>query len=224
MAIATPGVYTREFEPAPPIQGVGTSNAAFLGAARLGPLLTPVEITSWDAFRATFGDQPVPGRYLWYAVRGFFENGGTTCYIVRISNATLASLTLQDGGGHATIVVTALAPGATGNSITVQVDPAHAITGNVFQHAAPVNFVSGQATSLCSPATRASGRPWSASPARWCASTPPLRRSAPIRCSWPRFRARLATRSSGSRTLALIPPISPPAACCESPRAPTSST
>jgi uncharacterized protein len=143
MAIATPGVYIREFEPAPPIQGIGTSTAAFLGAARSGPLVDPIEITSWDGFKATFGDQPIAGRYLWFAVKGFFENGGTTCYVVRITNASLATMKLIDANGKDTMVVTALSPGAAGDTIQVDVAAAHAITADVFQHSAGVNSIAG---------------------------------------------------------------------------------
>ena len=74
--VSYPGVYIDEFAPGAPIQGVGTSTAAFIGVASAGDLDTPTQITSWRAFKETFGEHPVPGFYLWYAVRGFFENGG----------------------------------------------------------------------------------------------------------------------------------------------------
>jgi hypothetical protein len=48
----------------------------FIGPAAAGELNTPTKITSWDRFREVFGEQPLPGFFLWYAVRGFFENGG----------------------------------------------------------------------------------------------------------------------------------------------------
>ena len=88
MAVTTtfPGVYIDEFAPGAPIQGVSTSTAAFIGVAARGDLELPTKITSWDQYRTTFGDQPVPGFHLWYAVRGYFENGGQVCYIVRASN------------------------------------------------------------------------------------------------------------------------------------------
>jgi phage tail sheath protein FI len=92
MAVQTsfPGVYIDEFAPGAPIEGVGTSTAAFVGAATSGPIREATKITSWDQFVQTFGDAPVAGRYLYYAVRGFFENGGQTCYVVRASNASYA--------------------------------------------------------------------------------------------------------------------------------------
>ena len=94
-----PGVYIDEFAPGAPIQGVSTSNAAFIGVASRGDLNLPTKITSWDQFRVTFGDQPVPGFYLWYAVRGYFENGGQVCYIVRASNGAYAEWEMDNSEG-----------------------------------------------------------------------------------------------------------------------------
>src|SRR5262245_45151789 len=88
--VSYPGVYIEEFAPGAPIQGVGTSTAAFIGPASDGPVEEPTKLTSWDAFKATFGDQPLTGFYLWYAVRGFFMNGGQVCYVVRASNGDYA--------------------------------------------------------------------------------------------------------------------------------------
>src|SRR6476659_935059 len=94
--VSYPGVYIEEFAPGAPIQGIGTSTAAFLGPAANGPILDPVRLTSFDAFQGRFGPRPVPGFYLWYAVRGFFENGGQDCYVTRISNAQAATFPLPD--------------------------------------------------------------------------------------------------------------------------------
>jgi len=93
----TPGVYIEEFTPGAPIRGVSTSVAAFVGVARTGDVRTPVKLTAWEQFGTTFGG-PVPGRFLWHAVRGFFENGGQVCYVVRASNGTPASR-IQLGAG-----------------------------------------------------------------------------------------------------------------------------
>ena len=91
-----PGVYIDEFTPGAPIVGVGTSTAAFLGPAASGPPNEAVKLTSWDAFKQLYGSTPLTGFFLWYAVRGFFQNGGTVCYIVRVSNAAYAHLDLLD--------------------------------------------------------------------------------------------------------------------------------
>ena len=76
--VSYPGVYIEEFAPGAPIQGVGTSTAAFIGMAERGPIALPAKVTIVGPVQAERSVQlPVPGFYLWYAVRGFFENGGT---------------------------------------------------------------------------------------------------------------------------------------------------
>ena len=42
---------------------------------------TADRITSWDQFRRCSASSLYPACYLWYAVRGFFENGGKDCYV-----------------------------------------------------------------------------------------------------------------------------------------------
>jgi hypothetical protein len=125
-----PGVYIEEFAPAAPIQGVGTSTAAFLGPAGDGPLMEPTKLTSFDALRETFGD-PLDGFFLWYAVRGFFENGGRVCYVVRVSNAAYAHVELPDASAAAlpTLTVRARVAGTPSPDLKVDVDDDAAVTG-----------------------------------------------------------------------------------------------
>jgi phage tail sheath protein FI len=130
-----PGVYIEEFAPTAPIQGVGTSTAAFLGPAADGPLMEPTKLTSFDAMRQTFGD-PLDGFFLWYAVRGFFENGGTVCYVTRVSNASYAASELADASSASrpTLLVRAREPGDPTPDITVDVDDDSAVSGaSLFQ-------------------------------------------------------------------------------------------
>jgi hypothetical protein len=118
--VSWPGVYIEEFAPAAPIQGVGTSTPAFIGVAASGRLNTPTLLTSWDSFKTTYGSLPVPGFYLYYAVRGFFANGGRECYIVRASNGAYGALTVNTTtGGLPLFTVTATQPGAAAISITI---------------------------------------------------------------------------------------------------------
>ncbi|MGY4828756.1 phage tail sheath family protein [Sphaerotilaceae bacterium SBD11-9] len=121
----TPDVYIQEFEPAAPIAGVGTSTAAFLGACLQGPLNEPTKLSHWDQFKRLFGDAPVPDMHMWYAVRGFFENGGSECFVTRVSNATYGTLTLTDSAAQPTVVVRARQPGALfpGVSVTADLGP-----------------------------------------------------------------------------------------------------
>ncbi len=118
----TPDVYIEEFEPAAPIAGVGTSTAAFLGPCISGPLNDPTAIKSWEQFKRLFGTAPVPGMLLWYGVRGFYENGGTECYVTRVSNATYGQLTLADMSAQPTIVVRARQAGVITPGLTITVD------------------------------------------------------------------------------------------------------
>ncbi len=95
-AYLTPGTYLRP-KPAEQkaVRLVRTDVAGFVGFAERGPLpLTPggkfrvddlaIRLTSWNEFTAVFGGF-IPYGYLAYAVRAFFENGGTTCHVVRVA-------------------------------------------------------------------------------------------------------------------------------------------
>lgn len=80
----SPGVYVEEVEAgARPIEGVGTAVAAFVGCATQGPFDTPTLVSNWAKFTQTFGDF-ADGCYLAQAVYGYFLNGGTNCYVVRV--------------------------------------------------------------------------------------------------------------------------------------------
>ena len=126
----SPGVYVEEVQAASrPIEGVGTAVAAFVGLAQKGPANTPVMVTNWTQFVASFGDF-MEGSYLAHSVYGFFLNGGTTAYIVRIgadgAGAPTARLELPSSTdkGQAAFRVVALDAGATGNDVSVEVsDP-----------------------------------------------------------------------------------------------------
>ncbi|MFZ2162588.1 MAG: phage tail sheath subtilisin-like domain-containing protein [Sideroxyarcus sp.] len=128
--VSYPGVYIEEFAPGAPIQGVGTSTAALIGIAADGVLNEPTKVTSWDQFKRTFGSEPVPGFYLWYAARGFFENGGNVCYIVRASNGSYGSLDISDRSsvGNNLIHVRARQPGIPATSIEITVEDRHLLT------------------------------------------------------------------------------------------------
>lgn len=49
----------------------------------------PRRIAGWDAFRARFGDAQAGNRELANAVYGFFNNGGTACWVLRIDSDRL---------------------------------------------------------------------------------------------------------------------------------------
>jgi hypothetical protein len=132
--VSYPGVYIDEFAPGAPIQGVSTNIAAFVGIVGEGPLDTPTRVTSWEQFTGTFGAEPVPGYHLWYAVRGFFQNGGKTCYVVRASNGDYDRLDLVDRAGNAAVRLIARQPGISGLSASVtQQHRLAAATTSVYQ-------------------------------------------------------------------------------------------
>jgi hypothetical protein len=91
----TPGVYVEEVPSAnKPIEGVGTSIAAFVGLAPGGPVNRPTRISNWTQFATIFGDTQNPengpfmeGAYLAHSVYGFFQNGGSLCWIVRVGSS-----------------------------------------------------------------------------------------------------------------------------------------
>jgi phage tail sheath protein FI len=86
-----PGVYVEEITPAGPIAGAGTSIPALIGTVSTPPadaeLGRPVAFTNWTAYAAKFGGYQA-GLHLPFAVRGFFENGGTSAYVVPVKDTT----------------------------------------------------------------------------------------------------------------------------------------
>lgn len=146
--VSYPGVYIEEFTPGAPIQGVGTSTAALIGVAARGALNAPTKVTSWDQFRAVFGEQPVPGFFLWYAARGFFENGGQVCYVVRASNgqydrlgyADQALAALTNLAGDPLIRVRARQPGDLAQPIAVQITDASLVPNTTLLYRAEANY------------------------------------------------------------------------------------
>jgi phage tail sheath protein FI len=105
-----PGVYVEEVPAAVrPIAGVGTSTAGFIGVAAditgawdpaknagmplspggdpyvQAPALTARPVNSWTEFTQAFGDFQAGNQYLAHAVYGFFNNGGSRCWVIRLA-------------------------------------------------------------------------------------------------------------------------------------------
>ncbi|MBY8888853.1 phage tail sheath family protein [Streptomyces sp. PTM05] len=139
----SPGVYVEEVASGSrPIEGVGTSVAAFVGLAPTGPLNEPTLVTNWTQYAAAFGEF-VDGYHLAHAVYGFFNNGGSAAYVVRVggasggenggaqdpaavtgSAAAPAALPAGEAKALGTFSVTAIASPESGGRITVEVaDP-----------------------------------------------------------------------------------------------------
>jgi phage tail sheath protein FI len=114
-----PGVYVEEIERGPkPIEGVATSTAAFLGETERGPV-KPRLVTSYNDYLRVFGDVYADGKYMPYAVKSFFDNGGRRCYVTRIvgTGAVTAAVTMGD------YTINAIGPGSAGNRIWVRLGP-----------------------------------------------------------------------------------------------------
>ena len=131
----SPGVYVEEVpSDARTIEAVGTSTAGFIGVAERGPINQATLVTSVGEFRRVFGIPLDITRddYLGYAVEGFFGEGGSRCYVVRIANytnindvstltATAASLVLNNETAAAALTIRAASEGEWGEQVYVRV-------------------------------------------------------------------------------------------------------
>lgn len=144
--VSYPGVYIEEFTPGAPIEGVGTSTAGFIGTALQGPIEKSTLIQSWDEFKRVFGDfiDERPRSYLAPAVYGFFLNGGTACYVLRVGSGKMSikNLDSRQGGGNPdpVLVATARLEGIAGDAVSVQVvDQSRSET--ILQQAIPTHTI-----------------------------------------------------------------------------------
>ncbi|PHP45456.1 phage tail protein [Methanosarcinales archaeon ex4572_44] len=81
----SPGVYVEEIEiGAKPIEGVSTSTVGFIGMAEKGDPNKAILITNWGQFVEKFGRYTDGAPHLAPAVYGFFANGGSRCYVIRV--------------------------------------------------------------------------------------------------------------------------------------------
>src|SRR2546423_2393912 len=81
----SPGVYVEEVDRgSKPIEAVGTNTVGFLGESSKGPVNEPVLITNWSQCVKTFGDFKDCSEHLAHGVYGFFNNGGSRCFVVNV--------------------------------------------------------------------------------------------------------------------------------------------
>jgi len=90
MAYLHPGVYIEEIPSgSKPIEGVGTSTAAFIGYTTKGPIGEPELISKWDDYDTQYGGirntGTTQGDPMGFSVSAFFQNGGGKAYIVRVT-------------------------------------------------------------------------------------------------------------------------------------------
>jgi phage tail sheath protein FI len=88
----SPGVYIEEVSfRARSIEGVSTTTTAFVGLAAGGPS-EPTLVTGFSEYESQFSN--APGGYLSHTVRGFFQNGGTRCFVLGVSTDDVSGATL----------------------------------------------------------------------------------------------------------------------------------
>jgi len=92
----SPGVYVEEVDRgSKPIEAVGTNTVGFLGESMMGPVNQAVLVTNWTQFVKTFGDF-TQSTFMAHAIYGFFNNGGSRCYIVNVGAPASLDLTPAD--------------------------------------------------------------------------------------------------------------------------------
>src|SRR5688572_27566923 len=96
----SPGVYVEEVDRgSKPIEAVGTNTVGFLGESSKGPQNEAVLITNWSQFVKTFGDFKDCSEHLAHAVYGFFNNGGSRCFIVNVGAPEGAKVETKPAAG-----------------------------------------------------------------------------------------------------------------------------
>jgi uncharacterized protein len=129
----SPGVYVEEVSRgSKPIEGAGTAVAAFIGFAAKGPVNQATLVTNWTQYTTAFGGF-MPGAYLTHSVYGYFNNGGGSCYVIRLPDGSedqvrapkaMAALPARATGSPTTLRATALEEGPAGEGITLDISEA----------------------------------------------------------------------------------------------------
>jgi hypothetical protein len=137
-----PGVYIQEIPSGlRPIEGVSTSNAAFIGKAEMGPVKQAKLVTTVQEFENAYGGY-LTDSSLSHAVHEFFSNGGKKAYIIRVAGAgaVAADVSINDRKGAKTLTIRAANEGAWGNKLGVVItdalptlDPNNEFTMQIFQ-------------------------------------------------------------------------------------------
>jgi len=152
----SPGVYVEEVDRGPkPIEGVGTAMAVFVGFTEKAQLAETINgetithdllgkaqlVTNWSQYAERFGGF-AEGAYLPHSVYGYFQNGGTRCYVLSIKTIPKAQALLLNGEGKPQLVVRAKQAGFDGLKLRVRVDTPAALAapekkGKAAKDAAP---------------------------------------------------------------------------------------
>ena len=123
VTLSYPGVYVEELPSGVrTITGVATSITAFIGRAPQGLTDAPVRITSFGDYERNFGKLN-PDYPLGYAVRDFYQNGGSQAVIVRLYKKKSGSGVHDKAAIKLTnLTLEAASPGAWANTLRVRID------------------------------------------------------------------------------------------------------
>jgi len=127
----SPAVYLEEIPSGnKPIEAAGTSTGAFVGIAEKGPIGSAVPIQNFAEFHRTFGTFIDEG-YLAFAVKAFFDEGGTSCYVTRTVHysspgtstavATERQFATTGNPAEASLEISASSPGPWGDDIGIEI-------------------------------------------------------------------------------------------------------
>ena len=127
----SPAVYIEEIPSGiKPIEGVGTSTAAFVGHAEKGPIDEAKPINNFSEFLKKFGGYIDDG-CLAFAVKAFFDEGGKTCYVVRtchydakggpVAVSSTKTFPTASDSSVDSITVEAHSPGSWGDDISIEI-------------------------------------------------------------------------------------------------------
>src|SRR5579859_52099 len=132
----SPGVYVEEIDRGPkPIEGVGTAMAVFVGFTEKAHLTEVIDgetvthdlfnrpqlVTNWTQYVERFGGF-VAGAFLPLAVYGYFQNGGSRCYVLSVKTIPRAQAALLTSEGKPGLLVRAKSAGFDGLRLRVRVD------------------------------------------------------------------------------------------------------
>ncbi|MCP5048733.1 MAG: hypothetical protein GY940_16300 [bacterium] len=133
--LSYPGVYMEEVSSGVrPIAAVGTSTAAFVGQTEKGPDDQARRITNWTEFQKHYGTFYTDS-FLPQSVFHFFNNGGSQCYIARVtrSGAAVANVTVHNRAAANGIVFSATSKGGWGNYLYLKIEDGTNDPGNTFK-------------------------------------------------------------------------------------------
>ena len=132
----SPGVYVEEVDRGPkPIEGVGTAMACFVGFTEKAQLVEQVDgetvtrdllnkpqlVTNWTQYVERFGGF-IDGAVTPLSVYGYFQNGGSRCYVVSVRTIPKAQAGLLNADGRPQLVLQSKQAGFGGLRLRARVE------------------------------------------------------------------------------------------------------